>query len=166
MKSFFLKIVLHFYTQFQNYKRSIILNNLKKCGVEVHIGYYTSFQNIDLITIGDFTQISDYTVLLGANKIDIGCNCRISTNCMISSISHKINSKNRINDDFINIDQSSLSIKIGNNVWIGSNSVILPGTKIGDNCIIGAGSVVRGQIPNNQIWIGSPATFKKHIIFE
>jgi acetyltransferase-like isoleucine patch superfamily enzyme len=140
------------------------LNNLKKCGVDVHIGYYTSFQNNDLITIGDFTQISDYTVLLGANNI--GCNCRISNNCMISSISHKINSTNRINDDFLNLDISSLSVKIGDNVWIGSNSVILPGTKIGDNCIIGAGSVVSGQIPNNQIWFGLPATFKKHIIFE
>lgn len=47
--------------------------------------------------------------------------------------------------------------KIGNNVFIGINSIILMGTTIGDNCIIGAGSVVRGNIPSGTIWAGNPA---------
>lgn len=47
--------------------------------------------------------------------------------------------------------------KIGNNVFIGINSIILMGTIIGDNCIIGAGSVVRGNIPSGTIWAGNPA---------
>lgn len=48
-------------------------------------------------------------------------------------------------------------IKVGNNVFIGINCIILLNTTIGDNCIIGAGSVVRGQFPENSIIIGNPA---------
>ena len=48
-------------------------------------------------------------------------------------------------------------IKIGNNVFIGNSCTILPSTVIGDNCIVGAGSVVRGKFPDNSVIIGNPA---------
>jgi len=48
-------------------------------------------------------------------------------------------------------------IKVGNNVFIGNNCVLLPNTTIGDNCIIGIGSIVRGQFPKNSVIIGNPA---------
>lgn len=48
-------------------------------------------------------------------------------------------------------------IKIGNNVFIGLNCIILLNTTIGDNCIVGAGSVVRGQFPENSVIIENPA---------
>jgi acetyltransferase-like isoleucine patch superfamily enzyme len=48
-------------------------------------------------------------------------------------------------------------IKIGNNVFIGSDCIILLNTTIGDNCIVGAGSVVRGSFPDNSVIIGNPA---------
>jgi acetyltransferase-like isoleucine patch superfamily enzyme len=49
------------------------------------------------------------------------------------------------------------NITVGNNVFIGMNSIILPGTNIGDNTIVGAGSVVRGNIPEFSIVAGNPA---------
>lgn len=48
-------------------------------------------------------------------------------------------------------------IIIGNNVFIGHRSTILANTHIGDNCIIGAGSVVRGKFPANSVLLGNPA---------
>lgn len=48
-------------------------------------------------------------------------------------------------------------IRIGNNVFIGVNSTILPGVSIGDNCVIGAGSLVKGTIPANSVVAGVPA---------
>jgi acetyltransferase-like isoleucine patch superfamily enzyme len=48
-------------------------------------------------------------------------------------------------------------IKIGNNVFIGSNCTILPNTSIGNNCIVGAGSIVRGTFPENSVIVGNPA---------
>ena len=47
----------------------------------------------------------------------------------------------------------SADIIIGKNCWIGANTIILKGTRIGDNSIIGAGSVVRGEIPNGSLVI-------------
>lgn len=54
-------------------------------------------------------------------------------------------------------------IKIGNNSFIGARAVLLPGTRIGDNCIIGAGSVVKGEIPDNSVVIGNPAKIVKNM---
>ena len=47
-------------------------------------------------------------------------------------------------------------VKIGHNVWIGGNVVILPGVTIGDNCTIGAGSVVTRDIPSSTLSAGNP----------
>jgi acetyltransferase-like isoleucine patch superfamily enzyme len=49
-------------------------------------------------------------------------------------------------------------IKVGNNVFVGRNALLMPGTEIGDNVIVGAGSVVRGSIPADSIVIGNPGT--------
>ena len=55
---------------------------------------------------------------------------------------------------------------IGNNVWIGENVNILPGVFIGDNCIIGAGSVVTGYFLANSIIVGNPARVIKKYDFD
>jgi len=54
-------------------------------------------------------------------------------------------------------------IKIGNDVFIGANSILLKGTHIGDRTIIGAGSVVTGFIPKDQVWGGNPAHFIRNL---
>lgn len=59
-------------------------------------------------------------------------------------------------DKFPDIDVFG-NIKIGDNTFVGANCTILPNTFIGSNCIVGAGSVVRGEIPDNSVVIGNPA---------
>ena len=51
-------------------------------------------------------------------------------------------------------------VTIGNGSFIGQNSTILPNVKIGDNCIIGAGSVVTKDVPNDSVYAGNPAHFR------
>ena len=50
-------------------------------------------------------------------------------------------------------------VRIGNNVFVGACSIILPGISVGDNSIIGAGSVVTKNVPSNEVWAGNPAKF-------
>ena len=57
----------------------------------------------------------------------------------------------------------SLPIVIGDDVWIGANSVILPGVTIGDNSVIGAGSVVTQDIPANSVAYGVPCRVIREI---
>lgn len=59
--------------------------------------------------------------------------------------------------------QFNASIHIGNSVWIGANAVVLPGITIGDNCVIGAGSVVTKDIPANSVAVGNPCRVLRQI---
>ena len=65
-------------------------------------------------------------------------------------------------DEFPDIELFA-PIRIGNNVFIGAYSIILPGALIGDRCVIGAGSVVAGSIPPNSVVAGVPAKVVKSL---
>ena len=54
-------------------------------------------------------------------------------------------------------DENRTGVTVGKNVWVGANCVLLPGTTIGDDAVIAAGSVVRGAIPARELWGGVPA---------
>ena len=57
-------------------------------------------------------------------------------------------------------------IVIGNDVFVGANSIILKGVTIGDRAIIGAGSIVTKDIPKDEVWAGNPAKFIRKIKLE
>ncbi|SHI55064.1 maltose O-acetyltransferase [Arenibacter nanhaiticus] len=110
------------------------------------------------IFIGENTFINTNCMFMDNNKITIGKNGLIAPNVQIYTASHPLKASERImkNGDNTYYLTSSKSVTIGDNVWIGGNSVILPGVKIGDNVTIGAGSVVTKNIPNNVLAFGNP----------
>lgn len=88
--------------------------------------------------------------------IEIGDNVRIAKNSIFFTHGGvwTLRKKYKLNDlDYFG------KIKIGNNSYIGSNVIVLPGVNIGENCIVGAGSVVTKSIPNNVVVAGNPAIF-------
>lgn len=105
-----------------------------------------------LIKIGENCRLNGVYVH-AQNKIHIGNNCVIAAGVnIIDSNGHQVKSLNRT----IGRDNPQ-PIVIGNNVWIGLNAIILKGTIIGDNCVVSANSVVKGQFQNNCIIQGNPA---------
>ena len=82
---------------------------------------------------------------IGKN-VKIGPNCNIYTTTLPKDVERR-------NQGL----QQSLPISIGDNVWIGGNVTIMPGVSIGQNAIIGAGSVVLDNVPSNTTWAGVPA---------
>ena len=110
------------------------------------------------VKIGDGCNINDnasrvfstepYMVTIG-NKVTIAPEVRFITHDGAIGVL-------RVNDEYKNKDIIS-PIEIGNNVFIGIRTIIMPGVKIGDNVIIGAQSVVTKNIPDNSVAVGSPA---------
>lgn len=110
------------------------------------------------ITLNEYAFINFGCTLLDAEKIIIGAHTRIAPNVSFYTTYHPIDPEARKNSTIL-----AKPIVIGENVWIGGNSVILPGVTIGDNSVIGAGSVVTKDIPPNCVAVGNPAKVIKHI---
>lgn len=106
------------------------------------------------IKIGDnFCGGDNLKILCGA-PIIIGDNLSVAGNVLITSENHGLNPQTKsFNDNPL----SGAPIEIGDGVWIGENVIILPGVKIGEKSVIGAGSVVTKNVPSYCIAVGNPA---------
>ncbi len=90
-------------------------------------------------------------VILDCNTVTFGENVFIGPNCSFYTAGHPIDYERR------NIGlEFAKPIKVGSNVWFGGNVVVLPGVTIGDNVVIGAGSVIAKDIPGNVVAHGNP----------
>lgn len=99
--------------------------------------------------IGKPEQIGRFSVIDYGGNVEIGKNVKIGYGVIILSVSSITGSKN--------VQIIRKPVIIGDNVEIGSNTVILPGVTIGDNSTIGANSLVNKDIPPNSVAVGSPA---------
>lgn len=118
-------------------------------------GYFEPRRKDSYIEIGDNTVINNNAVIISdGKKIIIGKNCLIGTNLeILDSDFHELDPKNRFGGK--NIKKKDVIIE--ENVFIGNNVTILKGVNIGNNCVIGSGSVVTKSFPNNTIIGGNPA---------
>lgn len=103
------------------------------------------------ISVGKNFYSNHNLVILDGAKVEFGDNVFIAPNCGFYTAGHPIDASER-NKGL----EYAHPIKIGNNVWIGGNVCVLPGVTIGDNCVIGAGSVVVRDIPSNSVAVGNP----------
>lgn len=110
------------------------------------------------VSIGDGTYINSNLTLVDDYKITIGRGVLIAPNVTISTTGHPVHYKLRQKGEMY-----SFEVIIKDNVWIGSNVVICPGVTIGENSVIGAGSVVVKDIPANCIAVGNPCKVLREI---
>ncbi len=123
------------------------------------IGPTTSLKNTGNIYIGENSYVNGGALLAGnQSKIIIGDNCLISFDVQIRTYSH-----NYDNNELPIIEQGDFEkdITIGSNVWIGHGVVIMPGVRIGNDCIIGACAVVTKDVLDKSIVGGIPAKLLK-----
>lgn len=109
------------------------------------------------IEIGDNFYANHNLVILDANKIVFGNNVKIGPNCGFYTSSHPLDKNTRRTLEF------AKPITVGNDVWFGGNVCVMPGVKIGDNTVIGSGSVVTKDIPSNVLAFGNPCKVVKNI---
>lgn len=147
-----------------NERVRMLKKRMKYCGTGVYIHPSCHILGLDAMEIGNNCSIASFTTIYAKFGLKIGDNCLISSNCGISSYNH-IQASYQRPLDTAQDGQYSQPVLIGNNVWIGMNACVLPGVSIGDNSIIGSGSVVTKSIPANEIWVGNPARFVRKIDF-
>ena len=103
------------------------------------------------IELGENFYSNHNLVILDCVRVKFGDNVFIGPNCGFYTAGHPENVGQR-NAGL----EYARPITVGNNVWFGGNVVVLPGVTIGDNSIIGAGSVVTKDIPSNVVAVGNP----------
>jgi acetyltransferase-like isoleucine patch superfamily enzyme len=127
------------------------------------------------VTVGDFTLLVG-ALITADTRVEIGSHCLISWGVGIAdSDFHPVGAAQR------KIDAEALApyfdgkparpleavrsrpVKIGNNVWIGMNAIVLKGVTIGDNAVVAAGAVVTKDVPAGTIVAGNPARFAKRV---
>ncbi|EJG0029266.1 acyltransferase [Vibrio alginolyticus] len=168
MIRFFKKISSIIYTAFIKliYFRKLSINPIKshfsgrffidgkKSKVIIGPGFRTKgFANLNVrngkVNIGSNVFFNLRVSINCLEEISIGSNCLIGENVVFYDHDHEFNNKKLIREQGFSCEE----IVIGNNVWIGSGTIILKGTKIEDNSIIAAGSILKGYVPKNSLFI-------------
>lgn len=123
--------------------------------------------NIDYdgkLTIGDNFSMNDDCHIACINKITIGNNVLFASKIFVTDHFHgEINKESILIPPALRPLYSKGEVIIKDNVWVGEGVVILPGVTIGENCVIGANSVITKSFPKNSIIGGNPAKLIRSI---
>lgn len=110
------------------------------------------------ITIEDNVYINFGCVILDCAEVRIGANTLLGPNIGIYPVNHSIDAEERIQGGCC-----GKPVRIGRNVWLGGDVKILAGVTIGDNTVIGAGSIVTKDIPSDVVAVGNPCKVVRQI---
>lgn len=135
------------------YFRLETLSLLERClsvGASVRLRMPLVIYHPECISFGSRVDVGENVVIRGGGGVVIGNDVLIAAGAAIMSQGHPI-SPPRWGRNISN------SIRIGNDVWIGANAVVLPGITIGDGAIVAAGAVVSRDVPSYAVVAGVPA---------
>lgn len=116
------------------------------CLIQDHV--YLRAGQAGSIRLADYCAINSFAKLFGHGGIDVGSHTQIGPGVVITTTSH---------DYRKSLITEFKPVQLGCWAWIGTNAVILPGTRIGKHTVIGAGSVVTRDIPDHAVAVGNPA---------
>lgn len=125
----------------------------------VHIDSFVKIKpvgGVGDVYIGKNSYINSCTVIYSGNGIKIGQDVLIAANCTLAPTNHEYKDKSKT-IKIQRFKESKGGIIIEDDVWIGANCVILDGSIIRKGAVIGANSLVSGEIPEYSIYVGSPA---------
>lgn len=175
--------MLGIYTPLKNFliARFLTVNNVVFASVPIFVGLWPKFVNQGKIVLGDNCRFREYrtrhiiAVINSNASLEFGERCFIgdganicaSTKIVIGAYTKLAPNVSIYDTDFHQVQESEkifqADVVISKNVWIGQNSIVMPGVTIGDHSVIGANSVVTKDIPAKVIAVGSPAKVIKNI---
>ena len=159
-----------FYPRARLIRRPFYLRGNKKA-LNYGVGFTTGYRNrIEIfeegkISVGNNCKFGDNVHIVCSKNVNFGEDCLLASNIFISDTNHGNMTEHPITPPDTR-ELSSKPISIGKSVWIGEGVCVLPGSEIGDGCILGAHSVVKGKIPPYTVVVGAPAKPVKQYCFE
>ena len=141
------------------YVMSLVRKIVAKIGQDSYIVPPFRCDYGDHVFIGNYTYINYNCCFLDSAKVTIGDYVYMGPNCNIFTPCHPIHHELRKEK----VTEYALPVTVGSHSWIGGDVVITPGVTIGENCVIGAGSVVTKDIPDNSIAVGNPCKVIRQI---
>lgn len=142
---------------YRSVRKDIVPFNIFVLGSKSVIEDYSVINNaVGNLVIGSNTRVGIGNTIIG--PVTISDNVNIGQNVTISGLNHNYEDPSKtISEQGV----STMPIKIENDVWIGANSVVLPGVQIGNHSVIGAGSIINKDIPPYSVAVGNPARIVK-----
>lgn len=113
------------------------------------------------ISVGENFYTNHNVIILDGAKVSFGDNVFVAPDCVFSTAGHPLDTEQR-NQGL----EIALPITVGNNVWVGAHVSVLPGVTIGNDVVIGAGSVVNRDIPDGVVAAGNPCRVIRKITEE
>lgn len=110
------------------------------------------------VRLGNYVYANFNLTLVDDGNIDIGDNVMFAPNVTVITATHPVLPSLREKGLQFNVD-----VKICSNVWIGAGAIIMPGITVGENSVVGAGSVVTKDVPPNTVVVGNPARVLREI---
>jgi acetyltransferase-like isoleucine patch superfamily enzyme len=108
--------------------------------------------------MGDHVYLNVLCTILDCNEVHIGHHVMIGPSVQIYTAAHHLQAETRIQGWEV-----AKAIVIEENVWIGGSAILLPGVRIGQNAVVGAGAVVTRSVPANTVVAGNPARVIREI---
>lgn len=160
-KIFYPKARLVRFPSYIRNKQNISFGEGFTCGYRCRLeSVQTSSEKCGEIIFGKNVKIGDSVHIAAASKVEIGDDVLMASHIFITDLDHGSYAGENQTNPAVAPDERELycdDVKIGNNVWIGENVVVLKGVTIGDGCIIGANSMVNKSVPDGCIVAGNPA---------
>lgn len=125
-------------------------------GRDVRISPDASFAHPERITLGDRVRLGARVTLWAGpagGRVTIGDDCLFGPDVLVTAAGYRFDAGHPVTAQ----PMDEASVTVGRDVWIGAKAILLPGATVGNGCIIGAGAVVRGAIPDGAIAVGVPA---------
>jgi maltose O-acetyltransferase len=135
----------------QRLRADALRRTFASCGRNVSIQWPIVVNGADHLSVGDNVSFNAFIHIWAQGGVTIGESTLIASHVVITSLTHGTDST-RYSDSLV-----SKPVEIGRNVWIGAHAVGLPGVKVGDNAIIGAGAVVTRDVAPGDVVAGVPA---------
>jgi len=139
-------------------RQAALKDLLAEIGEETYIRspFYCDYG--DGIRIGSLTFVNFNCTMLDGAPITVGDECLIASGVQLITATHPIDPVPRRK-----AWEQALPVTIGNGVWLGAGAIVCPGVSIGENTVVGAGSVVTKALPAGVVAYGNPARVAREI---